>query len=221
MERPPLAMLVAAKASEMLASRHSADIRAPFLSLSKALVDWWPKRQVQPQVIYENEFLACIEPYGEKEPPAKMQPLVKGAYLQIAGQMKVAPWSLPAGGYYDLDEDDFVLLLRDAAKAGRLPVAQLEARLKHLLEHSREPWHALVDRANRMSWTRGESWGKLDKRVRTVAALADLGATSSWIDVGGKRALQVEVEGTKRIAMLSPEELASLRLVIPSIIEPE
>jgi hypothetical protein len=63
-------------------------------------------------------------------------------------------------------------------------------------------------------------WSKLDKRVRTLASLADLGATSTWIDVSGQHALRLELETQKRIAMLSPEEIDALRRVIPTIAEP-
>lgn len=218
--RPPLMMLVAAKASEMLGAQFSAEIQAPFISLSKALLDWWPKRETKPEVIYDNEFSACLDVYGDNEPATKMQPLLKGAYLQMAGLLRVAPRSLPTNDFYRLDESDFQLFLRDTAKAGRLPVAQLEARLKFLLDHQKEPWHQLVAHASRMRWTRGMPWSKLDKRVRTLASLADLGATSTWIDVSGQHALRLELETQKRIAMLSPEEIDALRRVIPTIAEP-
>lgn len=214
-------MLVAAKASDMIGAQLSADIQAPFFSLSKALLDWWPSRKPEPKQIYDTEFSACLVVYNENEPAPKMQPILQGAYLQMAALLKVAPRSLPAGDFYSLDEDDFLKLLRDAAKAGRLPIAQFEARLKHLLEHEKEQWPKLVARANRMSWVRGESWSKLSKRLRALASLADLGAVSSWADVAGQRALQIELDGTKRIAMLSSEELASLRNVIPTIVEPQ
>jgi len=71
-----------------------------------------------------------------------------------------------------------------------------------------------------MSWGRGEPWGKLDKRVRQLAALADLGATASWSDIGGKHALRLELDKTKRIAPLTTDEVAALRHVIPAIPEP-
>lgn len=219
-KRPPLAMLVSAKASEMLGAQLSVELQAPFLSLSTSLLDWWPTRKPEPIQIYETELRACLDVYGENESAAKMQPMLKSANLQMAALLQIAPRSLPAGDYYSLDENSFQELLRDAAKVGRLPVAQLEARLKHLLEHEKEIWPKLIARADRMSWTRGTSWAKLTKRVRALASLADLGAVSSWIEVSGQHALRLELDGTKRIAMLSPEELASLSRVIPTIVEP-
>jgi len=217
LERTPLAILVAARATDMVGARLSADARAPFLALSEALVDWWPRRKIEPEQIYETEFRACLEAYAKTEPSVPLQPVLAGAYVLMAALLKVAPRSLPADGYYDLDEKDFLKLLRDAAKAGRLPVGQLEARLRHLLERAKDPWHELVARAGRMSWTVGAPWSKLDKRLRALASLADLGATSTWTVVGDQRALNIQLDGTKRIAILSAAEVETLRTVIPSI----
>lgn len=221
LKRPPLAILVAAKANEMVCAQHPEEVQAPFLSLSKRLLEWWPNRQPEPTAIYENEFSACLELFNATEPSAPLKPMLTGAYLQMAGLLRVAPRSLPSDGYYDLDESDFQGWLREAAKAGRLPVAQFEKRLKYLLENSKERWPKLVVRADRMRWSRGAPWTKLDKRVRDLASLADLGATVSWTKVGDLNELRLELEGIKRIAPLSPEELAALRRVIPEIAEPE
>lgn len=221
LKRPPLTILVAAKATEMVADQHPKEVQAPFLSLSKRLLEWWPERRPEPNSIYEDEFRACLELYNETEPPEPLQPLLTGAYLQMAGLLGAAPRSLPGDDFYSLHESDLQRWLRDVAKAGRLPVAQLDKRLKYLLEHSKERWPKLVARADRMRWTRGAPWTKLDKRVRALASLADLGAAASWTDIGSQHALRLELEGTKRIAPLFPEELAALRRVIPDIAEPE
>jgi hypothetical protein len=221
LETTPLAILVAAKATDMVGARLSAGARAPFLALSEAIIDWWPRRTIEPELIYEREFRACLEAYAATEPPAPLQPVLTGAYVQMAALLKVAPRSLPAEGYYDLDEKDFSKLLRDAAKVGRLPVGQLEARLRHLLERAKDPWRELVARAGRMSWTAGAPWSKLDKRLRALASLADLGATSTWTIVSDQRALEIQLDGTRRIAILSAAEIEALRAVIPAIPAPE
>ncbi len=213
-QRPPLAMLVAGKTTEVFAAGLSDEQRAALAALSEALRAWWPKRQRDPEDIYKNEFAACLDVLDEGSPA------LEGAYLQLAGLLKAKPRSLPADRYYELDEADFVKLLRDAAKVSRLPVAQLESRLKLLLEHKKDKWPDLLARADRMRWERGEAWSKLDKRVRALAAFADLGATSSWCEMGGQPALRLELDGTKRTAMLSADELEALRRVIPKIAVP-
>ena len=77
-----------------------------------------------------------------------------------------------------------------------------------------------VARADRMYWGRQAPLGKLDKRVRDLVELADLGAKWSWAQVGTQQALRLELDAVKRIAVLSAEELAALRGVIPAIEEP-
>lgn len=212
-KRPPLAMLVAAKVTEMLGAHLPAETQAPFLALSEALCGWWPARKPNGKVIYENEYAACLDAAGDDP---KLAPILGGANMQMAGLLNAASRCFPSDAYDGLDEKDFIALLRGGAKVGRLPVTQLDARLKYLLENIREPWPKLVERAGRMRWQRGNAWGKLDKRLRGLASLADLGGTSSWHDVGGQRALRIELGGTKRIAMLSAEELETLKKVIPS-----
>ena len=216
-KKPPLAMLVAGRATEMLAAPLPDAIRAPFSALARAVEAWWPKKRRDAEDIFKNEFTACLEA-AAAHPAASAA--MKGAYVQMAALLKAAPRSLPAGDYYDLSEDDFIVLLRDAAKVGKLPIAQLEARLKHLLEHPKEPWPQLVLRVDRMHWGRSAPWGKLDGRVRDLASLADLGAKWSWQQVGEQRALRLELDALKRIAVLSAEELEALRGVIPAIGEP-
>lgn len=219
-KQPPLGLLVTAKASELLGSDLSAEVQAPFLALSRAVVRWWPKRQPTPALLHENEFSACVAAAGDK-PPAQLEPLLAAAALQMAALVKVAGrLSMLSDDFLELDEGDFEKLLRGAAKVGRIPVAQLEARLKHLLEHVKEPWAQLVVRAERMPWTRGAAWGKLDKRVRELVALADLGAAASWTGGAGRLTLQLELDGVKRIATLSPEELAALKKLVPGLPDP-
>jgi hypothetical protein len=72
-----------------------------------------------------------------------------------------------------------------------------------------------------MRWERGAPWGKLDKRVRDLAALADLGAEWSWSMIGTQHVLQLRLDGTKQSAVLRPEELAALQAVFPAITAPD
>jgi len=219
MKKPPLALLVAGRVARLVMNDLSAEQQAPFLSLTQALTAWWPRREPAPKVIYEHEFRACLDAYAAFEPQAKMKPAIDAAYVQMAALLRVAPRTLPTEGLFQLDEADFRLLLRAAAKASRLPIAQLDARLTSLLEHAKEPWPELVARVDRMSWVRGAPWSKLDKRLRALASLADLGANSSWTDVAGKQALRIELDGTARIALLTPEEHEALRKVVPSVVD--
>ncbi|NOY93415.1 MAG: hypothetical protein GXP55_19700 [Deltaproteobacteria bacterium] len=217
LKKKPLALLVAVKASGLVVAGLPADAQAPFLALSKTLASWWPGREPAPQAIYDSEFRACLERYETFEPAAKMQPALNAAYVQMGALLKAAPKSLPAE-IYEIDATHFQQLLRAAAKSGRLPIAQLDARLKSLLENSKQKWPELVARAERMSWVKSAPWGKLDKRLRALASLADLGAASSWTDVGGRPALRIELDGTARIAMLTPDEIEALRVVVPNVV---
>ena len=216
-KRPPLTMLVAGRATAMFAASLPDEARAPFEALTNALEAGWPRKKREPEDIYANEFAACFDAV-EAHPAAA--PAMKGAYMQMVGLLKVAPRTLPPDEYYQLAEEDFIALLRDAAKVAKLPLAQLQARLDYLLEHQKDKWPDLVARADRMYWGRQAPWGKLDKRVRDLVELADLGAKWSWAQVGTQQALRLELDAVKRIAVLSAEELAALRGVIPAIEEP-
>lgn len=216
--KPPLALLVASRMTEMLASPLPEPSRDAFHALSRALLAWWPKREREPKDLYEHEFAACVE--AASASGASAIPARTGAYVQMAALLALAPRSLPADGFYDLREDAFLELLGQAAKTSRLPRAQLEARLAFLLERKREPWPALVARSARMRWERSAPWGKLEKRVRELAAFADLGAESSWSKIGDQDVLQLRVDGTRRTAALRPDELAALRTIIPTLAEP-
>lgn len=213
-----LPLLVASRASRLVVADLPTEAQQPFLALSHVLAAWWPGREPEPRAIYDKEFMACTKRYDGFEPAAKMQPSLHAAYLQLEVLSKLAPHSLPSD-VHQVGEPEFRQMLRNASKTGRLPVAQLDARLKSLLASAREPWPSLVARIERMSWVRSAPWGKLDKRLRELASVADIG-TTSWTDVGGRKALRVESDDTTRIAILTPEELASLRAVVPSVVEP-
>ncbi|RLB51970.1 MAG: hypothetical protein DRJ42_15880 [Deltaproteobacteria bacterium] len=219
-KRPPLVLLVTGRLTEMLAADLPAENQAPFLALARAIEAWWPRRRPAPTEIYENEFRACVEACNAYEPAAKMQPALAGANLQMAAFATVAPRTLPPADFKGMDAEDFRELLRDAAKATKLPIAQFDARLKHLVENAKEPWPDLVARAARMHWGKQERWGKLTKRVRDLVSLADLGALISWSDVSGKRAIRLALGGTKRVAMLDTEELEELTRIIPRAADP-
>lgn len=224
----PFATLVASKLTQMAAIALPPEAGEPFVVLSKTLVTWWAKRERPPGELYENEFTACQSTYDEFEPAAKMQPALTGAYLQMTGLL---PWfprgSMPTVAFRELGEEEFLSWIRAAAKIGGLPLPQLEARLKSLLEARRKSqfkhnsWADLVVRADRMYWGRSGSWGKLSKRVRAVAKLADLGAKRTWISIEGQQALSIELDGVKRTTILTTEELAELESVVPNIHQPE
>ena len=213
-----LPLLVTAYASRLVVADLPTEAQQPFLALSRVTAAWWPGRQPEPRAIHDNEFMACMKLYDGFEPAAKMHPSLHAAYLQLEALSKLAPHS-PPNEVHQVGEPEFRQMLRHASKVGRLPVAQLDLRLKSLLASVREPWPSVVARIERMSWVKSAPWGKLDKRLRTVASLADIGMTK-WTDVGGRKALRVEADDTTRIAILTPEELASLRVVVPSVIEP-
>ena len=217
-KRPPLGLLVAGRATEMLASSLDEETRAAFDALARALEGWWPDKDRDAEDIYHEELGACVAMAEAKG--SALAPALHGANVQMRAFLEVRPKSLPAGVYYDMDAEDLVKLLRDGAKAIKLPLAQLDARLKLLLENKKEKWPKLVERTRRMRWSKGAPWGKLDKRVRDLASLADLGAAASWQQVGTQSALRLELDDIKRITVLKPEELDALRAVVPSIPAP-
>ena len=139
-----------------------------------------------------------------------------GVYLQMAGLLDHLPRrSLPHDRYDRLRAADFALWLREVAKIGRLPLAQVEARLKLFLDH-RKSWTDLNASAGRMRWGRSNKWSKLPKRVRPLASLVDLGATRTWVSMDGQKLMQFQLEGAKRISNLDPEELAALDDLFPN-----
>lgn len=215
-KRPPLPMLVAGRATRMLAANTPEPFQEALEALLTALDTWWPRHQRSAEEIYLEEYVACVDA-ADASDSAAVTTALDAINVVFAALLRSKPRALPAGDHYDLGDDDFIALLRSATKAGRLPVAQLDARLKNLESHRKVPWPELVQRADRMAWGRGPAWGKLDKRVRDLAALADLGARASWMDVGAQKALRLELDGTKRMAVLDEEELEALRRVIPTI----
>ncbi len=217
-KRPPLGLLLAGRATEMLAAPLTDAQRAPLERLTEALEAWWPDKKRDAEDIHKVEVAAVLEAAREDE--AAFAAPLRGVHVQLNAFLQVRPRSLPPGDYYDLGADDFVAVLRDGAKATRLPLAQLDARLKLIVEHKKEKWPLLVARTRRMSWARGRAWGKLDKRVLELARLADLGAEATWSKVGSQDALRLELDDIKRITVLKPEELEALRAVIPSVPEP-
>lgn len=217
-KRPPLGLLVAGRATEMLAAGLDDEARATFDALAKALEGWWPDKARDAEEIFHNELAACVA--AAEAGGVAFAPAMHAANVQMRAFLEVRPKSLPAGVYYDMDAENLVKALRDGAKAIKLPLAQLDARLKLLLENKKDKWPKLVERTRRMRWSKGAAWGKLDKRVRDLASLADLGAAASWQQVGAQSALRLELDDIKRITVLKPEELEALRAVVPSIPAP-
>ncbi len=139
-----------------------------------------------------------------------------GVYFQIAGLLAhLPPRSLPHELYHRVREADFSPWLRAVAKVGRLPLTQVDARLKLFLEH-RKSWADLVACAGRMRWGRSNRWSKLSKRIRPLAGLVDLGATRTWISMEGQELMEFELEGRKRISRMDPEEVAALDALFPT-----
>lgn len=216
LKKNPLPLLLATKAMGLVAAELPDEARAPFEALSDRLASWRPEGEFDSKAVYDGEFKACLSLHATYEPAARMQPTLNGAYVQMAGLLKVMPKNLP-NEIYEVTEAHFQQHMRAAARAGRLPIAQLDARLRFLLEHAKKPWAELVARIERMTWVRSAPWGKLDKRLRALASLADLGANASWTEIGGKSALRIELEGTARVAVLTSDELAALRVVVPAL----
>ena len=83
----------------------------------------------------------------------------------------------------------------------------------------RKSWANLKVYADRMNWGRSGKWSQLSKRARPLAALADLGATRKWITMGHQKLLQFELDSTKRISVLTEEEIAALDALFPATLD--
>ncbi len=211
----PLSTFAASRLTQMAAAQLPQEIQDTFGALSAVVEAWWPRRDWPGKEIYEKEFAACLETYNQNGAPAKMELAMSGACFQMAGLSQHVPIQLlPPDRIAQMREPDFLLWLRAVAKAGRLPLAQLDARLKALLER-RKSWADLKACADRMNWGRSGKWNKLPKRARPLAALADLGATRTWITMGDQKLLQFELDGIKRISALTGDELAALNILFP------
>ena len=99
LKKNPLPLLVATKATGLVAAELPVEARAPFMALSDMLASWRPEREFDPKAVYDSEFKACLALHATFEPAAKMQPALNGAYVQMAGLLKVMPKYLPGGIY--------------------------------------------------------------------------------------------------------------------------
>ena len=211
----PLATFVSSRLTQMAAATLSPAVQETFAALSAAVESWWPKLDRPGKELYEGEFAACLDAYKKHESAAKIELAMTGACFQMAGLRKYVPiQGLPPERLDQISEAEFLLWLRAVAKAGRLPLAQLDARLKRLLEQHKS-WSNLKACADKMNWGRSGKWNKLPKRARPLAALADLGATRKWITMGDQKLLEFELDGIKRISVLTDEEVEALEVLFP------
>jgi len=97
-------------------SEDVSTMRDQIRNLSEVFETWWPQRPRKPMEIYENEFTACLEASSSHKPPKAAQPAMTAASIMMAALLRFAPRSLPADVIYEVREEDFVKLLRGAAK---------------------------------------------------------------------------------------------------------
>lgn len=217
--QPPLGLLVAASCTRAACVGLSAEERAPFEALATALLGWWPARKRSPEELYQAEFTACLS--ARETGRAELRLAMDAARLSMAALLKLDPRSLPADGFYQLGEDDFVALVRRIAKAGHTDLELWKARFEHLLEAKDEPWAELTARATRMGFARDTpKLRELPEPLQGLARLADLGAKSSWSMMGTRHALRLELGTTKRVGVLDDAQRATLCAALPWLAEP-
>ncbi len=213
-KKPALGLLATAGAQRAACMALDDAERAPFEALTNALLSWWPKQKASPTELYEAHFPACQAVREAAGDRARLA--MDAAYLQMAALLKLDPRSLPADGPYNLREDDFVALVRRLAKANHTDLELWKGRFSGLLEASDQPWDALVARAARMGFGRAiPKLSSLPSPLNDLARTIDLGAVTSWSQMGPKHALRLELGTTKRIAMLDDDQKASLIAALP------
>lgn len=215
-KKPALGLLAATGAQRAACLALEPEERAPFEALSGTLLGWWPKQKASPTELYEGSFPACQAMREQVGDRARLA--MDAAYLQMAALLKLDPRSLPADGPYNLREDDFVALVRRLAKANHTDLELWKGRFAGLLEASDQPWEALIARADRMGFGRNvPKLRDLPAPLNDLARTVDLGAVTSWSQMGPKHALRLELGSTKRIAMLDDEQKAALIAALPWI----
>lgn len=213
-KEPALGLLAAASCARAACVGLSPEEAAPFEALAAALLSWWPARKRSPDELYKTEFTACL--VARESGPERLRLPMEAAYLEMAALLRLDPRSLPADGFYDLGEDDFVALVRKVAKAERTDLELWKARFEAMLEAKSSPWPELVARAGRMGFGRDLSkLRELPEPLEGVARFAALGAVWSWSMMGPKHALRLELGSTKRIAVLDDAQRATLLSVLP------
>ena len=211
---PALGLLAAASAGRAACVALTPEERAPFETLASTLLAWWPLRARAPEDLYENEFKACLRAreYGHDG----LRLAMDAAHLEMAALLKLDPRSLPADGFYNLGENDFVALVRRIAKAGNTDLELWKGRFEQFLERKDAPWPELVAQAGRMGFARQmPKLRSLPENIAGLARFADLGAASSWSMMGPKHALKLELGTNKRIAVLDDAQYAALAEALP------
>ena len=216
---PPTAMLLAGGFARAALGKLSAEERAPFDSLHRALRGWIPKRRPEElNAIYETwwpQTMAVDVAHNSAGHPSRHA--MTCAYLQVYCVMKLLKGRvLPADGFYDMSDEDFVRIGREVAKASKTSVGAMTHRVDSLLELKGkfDAQCALVDR---MLWEVEVRERTVPSRLRPALLHLSSGGSWQWRDLGGTRMLKLPRPGAAITLRLDEEELAILASYVPDL----
>ncbi len=221
----PVAALVAQYAARLSLEKIDEARRDAFDASLTALIGWWPERRKRSLREVWDE--AHAEPMRVRDelkgvPRRAADVCVRALYLQASnlersgrGRRELPP------DCYTVEQGDFESLLRDAIRLHRHTQVRDLVRRMTVLEElaSKRTWSDVVSAAEQMGWTRLQPGiRKLAPRLRDLAEALDAGATAEITEMGGRAALRVTmIAGTRRVGVLSDDEMQALRAVVPWI----
>ena len=221
----PVAALAAQHAARLTLQHIDEGQREVFDASLTRLIAWWPERRKRTLLDVWNEVHPepiRIRDELTRDARKAAEVCVRALYIQAANLERVGRGrrELPTD-CYAVEPEGFEALLRDAIRLHKTTqISDLARRLSVLEELAGErPWADVVETAERMGWTRTRpGLRKLPPRLRDLAEALDEGGQAEMVDVGGRPALRVtRIGGARRLGVLSDEEMATLREVIPWI----
>lgn len=223
-QRPPIALLATAGAVRAATAALSEEERAPYHAFTEAALAWYPRMARPLKDLFEKEFTVCLDRYGEHPDEARVQPALDAAYHLLVALRGLAPGALTLSeiGMADgLGEETFIKLVRKLAKLNSTDLETWKVRFEYLLSFREltgkdAAWPELVHRTVRMGFERPTRGAKLlPKSLQELGRLSDLGAVSSWSQMGPKHALTLQLGTTKRTAVLDDEQRQEVLDALP------
>lgn len=227
-KKAPVAALATQHGIRMVQGKIPEPHGAVFSAAAEQLVGWYPKRreplaEIWEQAIMEPSRLAAEALTGHALTAGETA--LEGLEVLVANldrharAKRTLPREIDAIGAEQLEA-----FFRKAIRVnGHTQIRDVTRRLSLLLDLAGDkPWPTLVDAAAAMGWTTLEPGLRtLPPRLRDLAEAIDCGGVADFTRVGDRAALRITlVDGTRRMGVLSPEEDAELRAVVPWIPRP-